>query len=68
MNRNTLWVANSVPSNLTHKIKELNELKDKFTHKIDFHKTELKKISGDAEFNKIYQAYQTDEVYYPYIL
>lgn len=44
------------------KIKELDEIRQRFLEKIEWHKNELKKISGEVDFNKIYQAYQSDEV------
>ena len=44
-----------------NKAKELSELKEQFSKKIEFHKNELKKIAGEVEFNKIYQVYQNEE-------
>ena len=44
-----------------NKVKELTELKEQFSKKIEFHKNELKKIAGEVEFNKIYQVYQNEE-------
>ena len=52
-----------IPMKDDKKIKELNELKCVYMRKFDFHKNELKNISGDVDFNKIYQAYQAEEVF-----
>ena len=49
----------------SEKINELNELKEKFTNKINLYKEEAKKLWGEKDYNKVFDYYmQISEVEY----